>query len=410
MKKLLLAVTVLGMALASMAQAAVKSVVLVHGAFADGSGWKPVAGILEHDGYTVYIVQEAETSFEAATRIVLERPGPCVLVGHSRGGMIFTEAGTHASVRSLVHINAFQPDVGESTGALQGKTPTAAKSIGTVSAEFVAVNPQAFHQDFAADLPKSTADFMSISQVPIAAASFDAKVRATTWSQKRSYAVVSAQDRMINPELERSISTRAKSETIELTGSHEMFLSDPKEAALMRTLDPSAALSFSPESHVTAPPRANFAVGRYDVLKAPRGEGSEFHQRELTALNLLGIRYAKGEGVKKNAGKAMRFFLRSAMQGYTPAIANVGSLYETGAMGHPNFHSAYAWVRTALSFGVPEEDHDATVLKLGMIAARLSPVNIGGAERLAAAIASRIIYTCECTPGQETELASNGSR
>ena len=236
MKKSLIAVSVLGMALAPLAHAAVKSVVLVHGAFADGSGWKPVAGILEHDGYTVYIVQEPETSFEAdvaATRIVLERSGPCVLVGHSWGGMIITEAGNLASVRSLVYVNAFQPDVGESAGALQGKAPPAAKSVGPVGAGFVAVNPQAFHQDFAADLPKSVAHFMSISQVPIAAASFDAKVGAAAWSLKRSYAVVSTQDRMINPELERFMSKRAKSETIELTGSHAVFLSHPKEIAAL---------------------------------------------------------------------------------------------------------------------------------------------------------------------------------
>jgi pimeloyl-ACP methyl ester carboxylesterase len=236
MKKLLLAFTVLGVALAPVTHAAVKSVVLVHGAFSDGSGWKPVAGILEHDGYRVYIVQEPETSFEAdvaATRIVLDRSGPCVLVGHSWGGMIITEVGSHASVRSLVYITAFQPDVGESAGALQGKTPPAVKSIGPVGDGFVAVNPQEFHQDFAADLPESVAHFMSISQVPIAAASFAAKVGVAAWSQKRSYAVVATQDRMINPELERFMSTRAKSETIELAGSHAIFLSHPKEIAAL---------------------------------------------------------------------------------------------------------------------------------------------------------------------------------
>jgi hypothetical protein len=99
----------------------------------------------------------------------------------------------------------------------------------------------------------------------------------------------------------------------------------------------------------------------------------------------------------------------SAAWRYTPAMADIGTLYEIGATGHRNFHRAYAWVRTALAFGVPEEDHDATVLKLGMIAARLGRDNIGGAERLAGAIATRIVYTCECSPGQETELASNGS-
>jgi pimeloyl-ACP methyl ester carboxylesterase len=234
MKTLTLALAVLGITLTPGAHAAVKSVVLVHGAFADGSGWKPVADILQRDGYTVYVVQEPETSFEAdvaATRIVLDRSGPCVLVGHSWGGMIITEAGTHASVRNLVYVNAFEPDVGESAGALQARTPPAAKSVGPVGGGFVAVKPEAFHEDFAADLPKSVAQFMSISQVPITASSFDAKVKSTAWSQKRSYAVVSTQDRMINPELERFMSRRAKSETIELAGSHAIFLSHPKEVA-----------------------------------------------------------------------------------------------------------------------------------------------------------------------------------
>jgi hypothetical protein len=105
----------------------------------------------------------------------------------------------------------------------------------------------------------------------------------------------------------------------------------------------------------------------------------------------------------------MRFFLRSALKGYTPAMANVGTLYEIGATGPPNPHRAYAWVRTALSFGVPEEDHDTTVLKLGIIVARLGSDNIGAAERLAGAIATRIVETCQCSPDQETELASNSS-
>ncbi len=234
MKNLPLALAVLGITLTAMADAAVKNVVLVHGAFADGSGWKPVANILEHDGYTVYVVQEPLTSLEAdvaATRIVLDRSGPCVLVGHSWGGMIITEAGTHASVRSLVYINAFQPELGETAAKLQGKTPPAAQNVGPIGGGFVAIKPESFHQDFAADVPNSVARFMAISQVPIVASSFDATVKATAWSQKRSYAVVSAQDRMISPELERFMSSRAKSETVELNGSHVIFLSHPKEVA-----------------------------------------------------------------------------------------------------------------------------------------------------------------------------------
>jgi TPR repeat protein len=177
----------------------------------------------------------------------------------------------------------------------------------------------------------------------------------------------------------------------------------------MSTLDLSAAGSSSPDSHASAPPREILAVNRYGVSTRPKAEGSEFDQRELSALNLQGIRYAKGQGVKRNPGMAMRFFLRSAMQGYTPAMANIGTLYEIGATGRPSLSRAYAWVRTALSFGVPEEDHDATVLKLGMIAARLGSDNIGVAETLAGAIATRIVKICQCSPGQETELASNGS-
>jgi hypothetical protein len=97
------------------------------------------------------------------------------------------------------------------------------------------------------------------------------------------------------------------------------------------------------------------------------------------------------------------------MQGYTPAMTNIGTLYEIGATGHRNLSRAYAWVRAALSFGVPQEDHDTTVLKLGMIAAQLGSDNIGAAEGLAETIATRVVETCECSPGQETELASDSS-
>jgi TPR repeat protein len=128
--------------------------------------------------------------------------------------------------------------------------------------------------------------------------------------------------------------------------------------------------------------------------------------REPSALNLLGIRYAKGQGVKKNPRLAMRLFLRSASNGYSPAMANLGTLYEMGEIGHADFARAYAWVRAALSFGLSEEDHDETVLKLWVIAARLGPNRIEGAERLADAIVIRIVETCQCAPGQEPELAS----
>src|SRR5579862_5186330 len=161
---------VLSAALAPAADAAVKSVVLVHGAFADGSGWSPLAAVLERDGFTVYVVQEPETTFEAdvaATRLVLDRSGPCVLVGHSYGGMVITEAGVHPSVKSLVYVAAFQPDVGESAGELNGRKPAAANSIVPVGGGYLQVKPESFPEDFAADVPKTLARFMAISQVPI---------------------------------------------------------------------------------------------------------------------------------------------------------------------------------------------------------------------------------------------------
>src|SRR5436190_15867806 len=134
------------------AHAEVKTVVLVHGAFADGSGWKPIADILQSDGYSVRIVQEPETSFAAdlaATKRVLDKAGPCILVGHSYGGMIITESGMHPDVKSLVYINAFQPDVGESVESQSAKIPAANKSVGPVGDGIPPVDQDASPGDFA---------------------------------------------------------------------------------------------------------------------------------------------------------------------------------------------------------------------------------------------------------------------
>jgi pimeloyl-ACP methyl ester carboxylesterase len=227
---------VFGLALSFIAHAEVKNVVLVHGAFADGSGWKPVADILQRDGYTVYVVQEPETTFEAdvaAARLVLDRSGPCVLVGHSYGGMIITEAGLHPVVRSLVYIAGFQPKVGESAADLLIKTPPATTGVAPVGGGFLQVKPDAFPEDFAADVPKALTQFMAISQVPISTEAFGAKATVAAWSQKPSYALVATQDRMINPDLERFMSGRANSQTIEISGSHAVFLSHPKEVVAL---------------------------------------------------------------------------------------------------------------------------------------------------------------------------------
>jgi pimeloyl-ACP methyl ester carboxylesterase len=229
---------IMGAALAASppAHAAVKTIVLVHGAFADGSGWKPIADILVSHGYSVRVVQEPETSFDAdvaATRRVLDKAGPCVLVGHSYGGMIITEAGKHPDVKALVYVAAFQPDVGESVADLGDKMPPANKSIGPVGDGYLAVNPEAFPADFAAGVPKPVADFMAISQVPIFGEALHAKVTVASWKDKPSYAVVAQKDRMINPDLERFMAKRAQSQTIELAGPHAIFLVHPREIAAL---------------------------------------------------------------------------------------------------------------------------------------------------------------------------------
>jgi TPR repeat protein len=126
-----------------------------------------------------------------------------------------------------------------------------------------------------------------------------------------------------------------------------------------------------------------------------------------SSLNHLGISYAKGMQGKRNPRLAMRFFLRAARQGYTPAMAKLGTLYQTGTLARKNFPRAYTWVRAALSFGVPEKDHDVTVMKLGMIAARLASTEIEQSEGLAETIAARILEACNCSPGNETALALN---
>jgi pimeloyl-ACP methyl ester carboxylesterase len=234
MKLSFLAFVAFNILFTSVVQAEVKNIVIVHGAFADGSGWKPVTDVLEHDGYTVQVVQEPLTSFDAdvaATRYVLDRSGPSVLVGHSWGGMIITEAGNHPSVRSLVYVAAFAPAVGESAAALQSKSPPASTSVAPVGGGFLAVKPEFFRQDVAADIPAGPAHFAAISQVPIAGDSFGATVKAAAWSDKPSFAVVATQDRMINPDLERFMAKRAHSDVIELAGSHVIFLSHPKEVA-----------------------------------------------------------------------------------------------------------------------------------------------------------------------------------
>ncbi|MDR5838347.1 alpha/beta hydrolase [Caballeronia sp. LZ034LL] len=213
----------------------IKNIVLVHGFFADGSGWQPVAKILAHDGYKVSVVQEPETSFEddviATRRVLDQQDGPAILVGHSYGGAVVTEAGNHDKVAGLVYVAAFEPDAGESPASLSKKTPPASNSIKVTPDGYLYLDPARFHADFAADLPVTETNFMAISQVMPNAKDFGTPIKQAAWRTKPSWGVIATADRMINPELERSMTQRAGSKTIELKSSHVPFMSHPAEVA-----------------------------------------------------------------------------------------------------------------------------------------------------------------------------------
>jgi pimeloyl-ACP methyl ester carboxylesterase len=215
----------------------VKNIVLVHGAFADGSGWEAVSDILVKDGYKVSIVQPPETSLEddvAATNRVLDGlDGPAVLVGHSYGGIIITAAGNNSHVKSLVYVAAFQPDTGESLASLGDRTPPASRALRPTSDGFLSLDQTLFHADFAADLRAPVADIMARSQVYLSVKAATAPATTPAWKTKPSFAVVATKDRAINPDLERFMYKRSNSETIEVVASHVVYISQPAKVAAL---------------------------------------------------------------------------------------------------------------------------------------------------------------------------------
>jgi pimeloyl-ACP methyl ester carboxylesterase len=228
-----------GVLAAQTASRSVRNVVLVHGAWADGSGWRGVYDILTKDGYNVSIVQEPETSFkddvEATKRAIAQQDGPCILVAHSYGGAVATEAGNDPSVVGLVYVAAHMPDAGESEAEDGKRFPSdLSKSTGIKKTPdgFTFLDPAQFHEYFAADLPVDQAAFIARSQVPNFADNFKAVVTTAAWRTKPSWMLVAGADRTINPELERWYAKRADSHTIEVPGaSHAMYVSHPKEVA-----------------------------------------------------------------------------------------------------------------------------------------------------------------------------------
>jgi len=213
----------------------VKNVVLVHGAFADGSGWEAVANILKKDGYKVSVVPHPETSYAEDikyTKAAIDAMnGPVVLVGHSYGGTVITEAGNDPKVAALVYIAAFAPDTGESCATIEKALPPATKGIKSTDDGYFYIDPVVFHADFAADVPETKAAFMAESQVLISGDSFTSAIKSPAWKSKPSWYMVATADRSINPDQERMMAKRANAKTIEVNSSHVAYISHPKETA-----------------------------------------------------------------------------------------------------------------------------------------------------------------------------------
>ena len=215
------------------------AIVLVHGGFVDGSGWEDVYKILKKDGYAVGIVQNPTLSLAddvAVTRHTIAAQGkPVVLVGHSYGGAVITEAGNDPKVAGLVYIAAFAPDKGESVASLIKDPPPGAPvpPILPPQAGFLFLDASKFAASFAADVPKDKADFMAQSQVPWSLEALNGAVTQPAWRNKPSWYLVATDDKMIPPPAQRSMSKRAGSTVVEVKGSHAVYVSRPDAVAAL---------------------------------------------------------------------------------------------------------------------------------------------------------------------------------
>ena len=215
----------------------VKNVVLVHGAFADGSGYRGLYEVLTQKGYQVTVVQNPLTSLEddaTAVKLALDKQdGPTILVGHSWGGAVITEAGNHPNVAALVYIAAFQPDNGES--ALQWfQTLPPAPENGVMAPDekgIVYYAKDKFHAGFCGDLSKEEADFMYASHGAFYAKCFVTPITDAAWRNKPSFAVVATDDKSINPDIQRNMYKRSNTRVTEVKGSHAVYISQPEKVA-----------------------------------------------------------------------------------------------------------------------------------------------------------------------------------
>jgi pimeloyl-ACP methyl ester carboxylesterase len=210
----------------------VGTVVLVHGGFVDGSGWQSVYQKLTEDGYTVSVVQNPTLSLagdaDATRRVIDAQSEPVILVGHSYGGAVITEAGTDPNVKALVYIAAFAPDAGESVQTLIADLPPEnGPPLLPPQDGFLMLDRAKFHEAFAADVDAELAEFMADSQVPWGLDAAGGTISEPAWRSKPSWYLVTADDRMIPPSLQREMSKRAGSTVVETPGSHSIYVSQP---------------------------------------------------------------------------------------------------------------------------------------------------------------------------------------
>lgn len=217
--------------------AAFASVVLVHGGFVDGSGWEDVYKILKKEGFDVSIVQNPTLSLsddvEVTKRVLAQQKGPVILVGHSYGGVVVTEAGNDPKVAGLVYIAAFVPDKGESVGSLI-KDPAPGAPVPPIEPAgegFLGLNKAKFRASFAADVSAEKAAFMADSQVPWGVGALTGAITVPAWKSKPSYYLVATEDRMIPPPAQKAMSARAGATVVEVAGSHAVYVSQPQAVA-----------------------------------------------------------------------------------------------------------------------------------------------------------------------------------
>jgi pimeloyl-ACP methyl ester carboxylesterase len=221
----------------SQASEGVKNVVLVHGGFVDGSGWQGVYDLLKKDGYNVSIVQNPTTSLAddvaVTKRTLAAQNGPVILVGHSYGGVVVTEAGNDPKVAGLVYIAAFAPDRGESVSALIKNPPPGASVPPILPPQdgYLFLDRTKFRESFAADAATDAAAFMADSQVPWGLEALNGAVTEPAWRTKPSWYLVATDDKMIPPDAQRAMSKRAGSTVVEAKGSHAIYVSQPQAVA-----------------------------------------------------------------------------------------------------------------------------------------------------------------------------------